>query len=713
MNLVSAVTQGMKAILLACILPFLLLGQSNAGAESPALSAEAALPIEQWKLERLPSDWWRAFEQADQASLTAKLPLLSSRLAAEVSLQPIDTQEDYANQMDAIRLSSSAYADLRQKEPSLAKPLLKPTSTYSLAQWLDLLQSVRLAKQAQQKGQYALDQLSAQFDAMTREADDAAAAYVAEGQQATLARLLTMIERRFAWLVAEQSLRLQRLSLDKETQQVTQLFEHWQLATQQLSVTEADAKQVSGDLAKSRNEVEKQLDNLRAAQASASLVWGNDALSQAKSHRQQVNALAANIELLMARIYVQWNERLLAYVNARLATNFDWEKDLRLPLESWQADWKVFEDARLQLKSQLEHRREQVQSDFLALSENTPSALNPKQLVQMKLDYQHALQRLSDEQTLLKSADGLLTDLSTVDELQVELLLSHDGVWRNRWHTTTQLMREIGNETVDLLTTTLFKVGDTPVTTLGLLRVVMFIMIAWWISFWLRKGLTTVASRNEKIARHTAYTLGRLIHYVIMIIGTVVALSSVGIDFSNLAWIAGALSVGIGFGLQDVVKNFVAGLIVMFEKTLKVGDYIELPSGISGTVKEISLRSTLIITGDNLEVVVPNAEFTSGRVVNWTLSDLYRRVHIPFSVSLASDKKQVVDAVLEAARQVPYSIQEGRRQPQVVLGGLEGKMSFELLVWIKQGAVNHAYGVKASYLWQIETALGERGIELV
>lgn len=713
MNLVNSVAYAMKAILFACILPLLWFGHSNARAESPVLSTEAALPIEQWKLERLPSDWWRAFDQADQANLTTKLQLLTSRLSAEVALQPIDTQEDYANQMDAIRLSSGAYADLRQKEPNLAQPPLKPASTYSLAQWLDLLQSVRLAKQAQQKGQYALDQLSAQFDAMTQEADDAAAAYVAEGQQAALARLLTMIERRFAWLVAEQSLRLQRLSLDNERQQVVQLFEHWQLATQQLSVTEDDTKQVSGDLAKSRSEVEKQSDNLRAAQASAALVWGSDVLSQAKSHRQQVNALAANIELLMARIYLQWNERLLAYVNARLAADFDWEKDLRLPLEKWQADWRLLEDARLQLKSQLEHRREQVQSDFLALSENTPSALNPKQLSQMKLDYQHALQRLSNDQTLLKSADGLLTDLSTVDELQVALLLAHDGVWRNRWHSTTQLMRDIVNQTVDLLTSTLFKVGDTPVTTLGLLRVVMFIMIAWWISFWLRKGLTTVASRNEKIARHTAYTLGRLIHYVIMIIGTVVALSSVGIDFSNLAWIAGALSVGIGFGLQDVVKNFVAGLIVMFEKTLKVGDYIELPSGISGSVKEISLRSTLIITGDNLEVVVPNAEFTSGRVVNWTLSDLYRRVHIPFSVSLASDKKQVVDAVLEAAQQVPYSIQEGRRQPQVVLGGLEGKMSFELLVWIKQGAVNHAYGVKASYLWQIETALRERGIELV
>lgn len=713
MNRVNPLLNWLRLTLLACLLPLLALPMSAVAAEKPALSAAAALPIEQWKLQALPTDWWRAFEGSDAATLSNHIKALNARLLDEIALQAPQSADAYANQLDAIRLNANAYLDLRSKEPSVVNPEAPTVASVDLAQWLDLMQSVRVARQAQQKERYVLNQIESQLDAIAREADDAAAAYVADGEQINLSHLLTMIERRFAWLLVDQSFRLQRLTVEQESQQAAQLSERWQLATQRLSIDDKDMKQVASDLAKSQAESEKRVDSLRSAQASAALVWGTDSLSQSKAHSQQVNALAAHIEWLMARLYVQWNERLLAYVKARSLNGFDWETQLRDPLVTWQKDWQVFEALRAQLKSQLEHRREQVQSDFLALGETPPAELTAKQLSQVKRAYQESLQRLSDEQTLLKSADGLLQDLSTLDELQVALLLEHDGIWRNRWHTTTQFVREVANESVDLLTTSLFKVGDTPVTTLSLLRVVMFIMIAWWLSFWLRKGLTTVASRNEKIARHTAYTLGRLIHYVIMIFGTVIALSSVGIDFSNLAWIAGALSVGIGFGLQDVVKNFVAGLIVMFEKTLKVGDFIELPSGISGTVKEISLRSTLIITGDNLEVVVPNAEFTSGRVVNWTLSDLYRRVHIPFSVSLASDKKMVVDAVLEAAKQVPYSIQEGRRQPQVVLGGLEGKMSFELLVWIKQGAVSHAYGVKASYLWQIESALRQRGIELV
>jgi small-conductance mechanosensitive channel len=350
---------------------------------------------------------------------------------------------------------------------------------------------------------------------------------------------------------------------------------------------------------------------------------------------------------------------------------------------------------------------------LLILAENPPEGLSAKTLQQAKQMHQQSSKALAEAHAALKGLHAQLTDSEVLLQLQQKLLLAHDGVWGSRWHQFSQAVQRVWDDVVDLMTASIFKIGDTPVTLLGLIRIVIFLTLAWWASYWLRQGLQRVASRNQKIAPHTAYTLGRLIHYLIMIVGTVVALSSVGIDFSNIAWIAGALSVGIGFGLQDVVKNFVAGLIVMFEKTLKVGDFIELPSGISGTVKEISLRSTLITTGDNLEVVVPNAEFTSGRVVNWTLSDAYRRVHIPFAVSLQADKRQVVDAVLLAASRVPYTISEKHREPQVVLGGLEGKMSFELLVWIKQGSVKHAYGVKASYLWHIESALREKGIELV
>jgi small-conductance mechanosensitive channel len=202
-----------------------------------------------------------------------------------------------------------------------------------------------------------------------------------------------------------------------------------------------------------------------------------------------------------------------------------------------------------------------------------------------------------------------------------------------------------------------------------------------------------------------------------MLIGIMVALSSIGLDFSNVAWIAGALSVGIGFGLQSIVNNFVSGLIIMFERSLKVGDFLELQSGVTGTVSQINMRSTIIRTPDNLEIVVPNSEFISGRVVNWTLTDNDRRLRIPFSVEYGTDKELVVRLVMQAARNVPYTLEDENHEPQVWMTRMgDNGLEFELLVWVRQGVdievrrAESRQGLRAAYLWEIESALREAGI---
>lgn len=685
------------------------------------VQAEEAAPaetqtVEQWDMQALPADWWRQLQIKDALMLKSRLELLQTKLLAAHAPLTLEQQGNIEHLRESIVTSAKAYLDLMSKMPS--QQAVKPVAVednYSLLIWLDAMRDLRKATNDKAILSDRVQQTVEQLTAITKDADDAAAAYFSanSGASERVVILFDMVERRLAWFVANESLRLQRGHVDAAQSVLEQATIHWQLATERLAISDKDMRSIQTQRESDRKTLEKASDVLRGAQADAVLVWGDDEASRAKSSLQQVLALQASINEANAKAKSKWNDRLFVYLRARSDKTFDWDADLRALMPQWADSADKLDHQRKIWRGQLENRREQVQSALLVLVENPPENLNNKQLIGIKQSYQQAIKVLSDSQSGLKSLHAQLDDVQTLAVLQEALLLAHDGVWGNRWHNTSQAMFAVGEEFWSLITATLFKVGDTPVTLLGLIRVVAFLTIAWWLSFWLRKGLARVASRNNKIAAHTAYTLGRLIHYVIMVVGTVVALSSVGIDFSNLAWIAGALSVGIGFGLQDVVKNFVSGLIVMFEKTLKVGDYIELPSGISGTVKEISLRSTLITTGDNLEVVIPNAEFTSGRVVNWTLSDLYRRVHIPFNVSLSSDKKQVVAAVLAAAEQVPYTIKEGNRAPQVVLGGLDGKMSFELLVWIKQGSVQYAYGVKASYLWQIETALRQQEIELV
>lgn len=669
--------------------------------------------VEQWDMQSLPADWWRLLSNKDTNLLTATLSQLQNKLLAVRASLTTEQQNDTTNAIQSIASSAKAYLDLSSKSGQVsAKPMVTDDS-YPLAVWLDAMRDLRKANNDNTVLADRIAQSNEQLAAIAKDADDAAAAYFSASTDARAFQSIDMIERRLAWLVANESLRLQRVNGEGAQALLVQVDTRWRLATEHLVIGDKDIKSVQAQLDTDHRWLDKSTDLLRNAQADAVLVWGDDEDSRAKAELQQVAVLQASVVNALAKAKNQWNARLLAYLHARSDKQFNWDADLRALIPAWQAEAGQLEQQRKEWRQQLDSHREQVQSALLLLVESPPEGMNSRQLSQIKQAYQQAIKNLADSQAGLKSLRAQLDDSATLAELEDKLLLLHDGVWGSRWHSGSQVLITVSQDVWAMMSSTLFKVGDTPVTLLGIIRVFLFITIAWWLSFWLRKGLVRVAKSNGKIAPHTAYTLGRLIHYVMMIVGIVLALSSVGIDFSNVAWIAGALSVGIGFGLQDVVKNFVSGLIVMFEKTLKVGDYIELPSGIAGNVKEISLRSTLITTADNLEVVIPNAEFTSGRVVNWTLSDLYRRVHIPFNVSLGSDKKAVVDAVLAAANTVPYTIHESQRKPQVVLGSLDGKMAFELLVWIKQGAVKHSYGVKPSYLWQIETALREKGIELV
>jgi small-conductance mechanosensitive channel len=177
---------------------------------------------------------------------------------------------------------------------------------------------------------------------------------------------------------------------------------------------------------------------------------------------------------------------------------------------------------------------------------------------------------------------------------------------------------------------------------------------------------------------------------------------------------AGAIGVGLGFGLQAIFNNFVSGLILLFDRSIKVGDFVELESGVHGVVRDIKIRATRIMTNDNLNILVPNSEFVSGRVVNWTLLETTRRLHVPFGVAYGTDKELVKRAALEAAHEVPFTLaQDGARGPQVWLVGFgESSLDFELVVWINADATKRPSAVKAAYYWALHTALVKHGVEL-
>ncbi len=261
---------------------------------------------------------------------------------------------------------------------------------------------------------------------------------------------------------------------------------------------------------------------------------------------------------------------------------------------------------------------------------------------------------------------------------------------------------------------TLIEINDVPLTAMGLLRVIFIIFIAWLVSRVLRRGLDTLAAHNEALSPSAMYTLGRVIHYIVLVLGIIIGLSSIGLDFTKFALFASALGVGIGFGLQNLIGNFVSGLIILFEKSLKVGDFVELSSGLAGEVKEINMRGTLITTNDNIDIIVPNSDFVNNQVTNWTLRETYRRIHVPFGVAYGTDKDLVKQAALEAADEVKWTLGDDiNRKPQVwfVQFG-DSSLNFELVVWLQAEAVKRPGAVQAAYLWEIDTKLKEHGIEI-
>ncbi|MGD8418107.1 MAG: mechanosensitive ion channel [Pseudomonadales bacterium] len=274
-------------------------------------------------------------------------------------------------------------------------------------------------------------------------------------------------------------------------------------------------------------------------------------------------------------------------------------------------------------------------------------------------------------------------------------------------------LTEYWDSLTGILTAEWVKVGNTPISAGSLLKLIVFVILAFWVSRIARLGLGRLL-RARGVQQSTIYAIDRLAHYVILVVGLVLGLSAVGFDFTSFALIAGALGLGIGLGIQPLVVNFFAGLILLVDRSLKVGDYVELESGVRGRVRKINMRYTIVTSNDNVDVLVPNSEFVAMRVVNWTHDEEVARIHIPFGVAYGTDKELVRRAALEAADSVPADMAYlSGKAPQVWFVGFgDSSLDFELLVWLGAENVRRPAAVRAAYLWEIHTALYKYEIEI-
>ena len=222
-------------------------------------------------------------------------------------------------------------------------------------------------------------------------------------------------------------------------------------------------------------------------------------------------------------------------------------------------------------------------------------------------------------------------------------------------------------------------IGSFSITLGGILAFLITVWAAFLVSKFLRFLLEEDVYHHLHLAAGIPYAVSMMLHYVILLIGFFVALGALGIDLTKVTILAGAFSVGIGFGLQNVINNFVSGLILLFERPIKVGDVIEVGGNV-GEVSRIGIRASVIRTADGSEVIVPNGSLISSQVTNWTFSDRQRAVEVSVNVAGGADSQRVVELLKSTAAAHPGVTKEP--SPQVYVTNFSaGAVTFQLRAW--------------------------------
>ena len=259
-----------------------------------------------------------------------------------------------------------------------------------------------------------------------------------------------------------------------------------------------------------------------------------------------------------------------------------------------------------------------------------------------------------------------------------------------------------------LLQWPLFTVGDVPVTMLFLIKCTAFLVALSLLSRIVQKFMSNTVLSKTSIDRGRQYAIARASRYVVFLLGLIVGLDTTGLNLRSLLVLGGALGVGVGFGLQNIVANFVAGVVILWEGPVKVGDLIEVGNTV-GEVVRIGARGTWVRTFDNEVIIVPNSEFVNNRVTNWTANDRTVRLSVPVGVSYDSDFEKVRQLLEEIARLHAEVLVTP--SPAVIVTGL-GDNSVNVVLRVTAGNAEHAAIIKSDLLLEILRVFREQKIEM-
>ena len=688
-------------ILALCLVPCVLQAQAQAQAIIDlAKGEETPVAAQGLDLKALPSDWWAQFDGVAWQVVSDRANQFVRSM--EQSIQGL-SGEDFTTAQSGIANVKSLFELLEVAKQGPQEDHFDPvpaSETYYLKDFLTLRARARDLAKREAQVSLQIEQTESQFELLQERRDKLLRQYDATPPESPtrimvgVNRVSARIEYELA-LTRTENLR-QRLKKIEEQVQLITVQEAY--ARQHLVVSDMTLNAVNDDVKEARTKVAATSEKVAAMQPLLLEVLSAEPVNPSLEMLRKQQMTRAVADAALAQLQEAFAEARSNWYQLKASNgefNFDFHAGL---LEARQLSADALKQ--VDLWSSI------CQTTLIA----APPGANLNMVKNFELAQSVARETLALIDEIRDASDNLLL---LQDLLSAEMIDSQSGL-QNAWTRVVLVSGNAWDHVVELADFNLFEIGDTPVTPGGIFKMLLILVFAFGISRLIRFLLNRGVGPDKVSQRAAAYTLGRLLHYIVILVGIFAALSSIGIDFTSFALIAGALSVGIGFGLQAIVNNFVSGLILLFEGTLRVGDYIELDSGLAGMVKEINTRATVVNTNDSVDVVVPNSELVTTKLTNWTLRESVARIHIPFNVAYGSDKELVKRVSLEAAADTEFALMHTPgREPQLRLTGFgENALQFEMRVWVSRQGVRRPYRVRSSFLWALETRLRENNIRV-
>jgi small-conductance mechanosensitive channel len=277
------------------------------------------------------------------------------------------------------------------------------------------------------------------------------------------------------------------------------------------------------------------------------------------------------------------------------------------------------------------------------------------------------------------------------------------------WTYVALIILGIADEAAAIVDSVGFSIGNFRVSLLLLIKAVVFLGILLWLAVTLGNFLENRIQQSEELTPSLRVLVGKVLKISLLVIAALVAISGVGIDLTVFTVLSGAIGVGIGFGLQKVVSNFISGIIILLDRSIKPGDTISLGETF-GWIRELRARFVSVVTRDGREYLIPNEDFITREVINWSFSDDFVRLDVPFGVSYDSDPHQVSALAIEAASAVPRVL--ASRTPVCWLTGFgDSSLDFLLRFWVSDPR-NGLTNIRGQVLLALWDTFKEHGVKI-